>query len=200
MEVFTIGYAGLNKDKICDILKSHDIQAIADVRSSPYSKTFPDFSKEHLKTWLQEKGIRYVYLGLELGPRSHVESHYIGDQVQFDILSKTELFQTGMRRLRNGSETMKIAIMCAENDPMTCHRSLLVAEYGKGSDLTFTHILKNGSLETHQAMMIRAMKTHNIAPDMFTSHEDCLKITHEKLCRKFAYKKITRAHEQGVPR
>jgi uncharacterized protein (DUF488 family) len=199
MDVFTIGYAGLSKEGICKILHQHGIQAIADVRSSPYSKTFPDFGKDQMPKWLQENGVRYVYLGIELGPRSNSDKHYKEGQVQFDILSQTEAFQTGIRRLKNGSEKMRIAIMCAENDPMTCHRSLLVAEFGQEEGLRFSHILKNGSVETHEEMLKRAMKTLGIAPDMFLSEDACLKIAHQQLCKKYAYKKITRAPDMGMP-
>jgi uncharacterized protein (DUF488 family) len=200
MEVLTIGYAGLSKDAMCALLLEHNVQAIADVRSSPYSKTFPDYGKEQIPKWLAEKGIRYAYLGDELGPRSKNNQHYKDDQVQFDLLSQTELFKSGLRRLAKGSETMRIAIMCAENDPMTCHRSLLVAEYGQSNDMSFSHILKNGSKETHQEMLKRGMKSLGIVPDMFMSENDCLKLAHERLCKKYAFKKITRAPESGMPK
>ncbi|MFK4132295.1 DUF488 family protein [Pseudomonas luteola] len=198
MDIFTIGYAGLTESQFVKLLKQMNVSAVADVRSSPYSKTFPGFNRENMPNWLSESGIRYVYLGEELGPRSMDPAHYKDDQVQFERLKQTELFNKGIRRLENGSKRMTIAIMCAEKDPMTCHRSLLVAHYGQSSALSFHHIHQNGEVESHAQMLRRAMGALKIEEDMFTPIDQCLEKTYQKLCTLYAYKKITRAPE-GVP-
>ncbi|MDU8351502.1 DUF488 domain-containing protein [Pseudomonas syringae pv. actinidiae] len=189
-KIFSIGYAGLSQEAFLALLEKHQIQCIADVRSSPYSKAFPNYNKENMPVWLKSQRIHYVYLGAELGPRSNESSHYDNNgQVQFDRLSQTPQFDKGIRRLENGAQKMNVAIMCAEKDPMTCHRSLLVAEYSKTSQLEFSHIMQDGSLETQQEMVDRAMKTYQITPDMFTPLEECRKSAHKKLCSRYAYSK-----------
>jgi uncharacterized protein (DUF488 family) len=187
--IFSIGYAGLSQDKFIEILKSHNISAIADVRSSPFSKMFSGYNKDNMPQWLAENGIKYVYLGQELGPRSANSNHYVNDQVQFDRLSQTDGFKQGISRLNKGAQAMNIAIMCAEKDPMTCHRSLLVAEFSKDSGLEFKHIHQDGRLESHEDMLLRAMKVYKIMPDMLTDEADCKKSAHAKLCLQYAYKK-----------
>ena len=202
-KIFSIGYAGLSQDAFLALLEKHQIACIADVRSSPYSKAFPNYNKENMPAWLRSQKIHYVYLGSELGPRSNNNEHYNDKgQVQFDKLSATENFDNGIRRLESGARKMNVAIMCAEKDPMTCHRSLLVAEYSKGSTLEFSHILQDGSLETHEEMIVRAMKLYQMAPDMFTPLEECQKLTHAKLCDRYAYSKpeVQRNNQGGYNR
>ena len=189
-KVFTIGYSNLTTERFSELIQSYGITAIADVRSSPYSKMFPIYNKENMPAWLKKIAVRYVYLGNELGPRSTNDSLYKNDQIQFDLLSNTELFQKGINRLINGSKENKIAIMCAEKDPMTCHRSLLVAHYGKDENIEFSHIHQNGSLESHDDMLDRAMRQYKIIPDMLTDQEACRENAHRMLCSDYAYRKI----------
>lgn len=186
--IFSIGYAGLSQDKFIEILKKHNIAAIADVRSSPFSRIFPGYNKDNMPAWLAQAGIKYVFLGAELGPRSANAKHYKNDQVQFDLLSETDEFKRGIARLQRGAEAMNVAIMCAEKDPMTCHRSLLVAEYGKNSGLEFQHIHQNGDLEPHENLLVRGMKLYKMQPDMLMTEEDCKRAAHQKLCLQHAYK------------
>lgn len=188
--IYSIGYAGLSQEAFLSLLKLHNIQCIADVRSSPYSKAFPHYNRENVPAWLKQSNVRYVYLGEELGPRSKDSTHYNDSgQVQFDLLSKSTLFENGIKRLENGAKMMNVAIMCAEKDPMTCHRSLLVAEYSKSTSLKFSHIHQDGSIESHREMIARAMKAFQMAPDMFTPLEEYERLAHEKLCKKFAFTK-----------
>lgn len=190
-KVFSIGYSNLSMEQFCKLLHLHGITAIADVRSSPYSKAFPNYNRESMPAWLNEAKVKYVYLGLELGPRSSDKSLYKNDQIQFSLLSQTDLFCKGIERLSNGSQNHNIAIMCAEKDPMTCHRSLLVAEYAKDHGLDFVHIHQNGDLETHDNMLKRAMAQYKIMPDMLTDEDTCKKMAHQKLCTQFAYKRTS---------
>ena len=127
--IYTIGYATKPIDEFISQLQRHNIQAVADVRSVPYSKVFIDYHKEAIQRSLARHHIKYVYLGEELGPRSKDDSHYNqSGQVQYDRLMQAPLFLDGLKRLMTGlKKNLTIALMCAEKDPATCHRSLLIA-------------------------------------------------------------------------
>jgi len=192
MNLFTIGYAGHTVESLIAMLKSHQITALADVRSSPFSGYAPMFNRDVLKAHLQNNGIAYVWLGLELGPRSSDPSHYDDSgQVQFDKLQESELFFSGIQRVDSGlTHGHKIALMCAEKDPATCHRSILIATY-VGSKLWFEthHILSDGGLETQTALEERLMLEHGILPDMLREKPECIKLALKEREKRVAYKK-----------
>ena len=68
--VFTIGHSTHSQDAFIDLLRAHYVEAIADVRSMPYSRMNPQFNRESLMPALRASGIKYVFLGRELGARS----------------------------------------------------------------------------------------------------------------------------------
>ena len=153
--LYSIGCATKPLDTFIGQLKRYGINAIADVRSVPYSKAFHDYHREPLAVSLKRQGIYYVYLGEELGPRSKDDQHYDDcGQVQFDRLVASEPYLKGVARLQAGlNKGLAIALMCAEKDPADCHRSLLIGYHlqrSPGMDLA--HINHDGELEMQTAM------------------------------------------------
>ncbi len=189
--MFSIGYATKSINDYITQLKQHGIDVVADIRSVPYSKAFHDYHQEAFKASLNRASIRYVYLGLELGPRSKDPSHYDHDkQVQFHRLIKSDLYQSGVERLFNGiKKGFTIALSCAEKDAATCHRSLLV-----GWDLLHNrhyelhHIDHDGNLESQSALEKRLMQITETPADMLTTEEEALRLAYEKQCKTFAYR------------
>ena len=125
-ELFTVGHSNLSIEAFISLLQQHEITAVADVRSHPYSRRFPHFSQPTLKASLLNAGIRYVFLGKELGARPEDLSCYEGGKALYQRIADTQLFSEGIQRLLKGTEIYKIALMCAEKDPITCHRTILV--------------------------------------------------------------------------
>ncbi|MGK7939180.1 MAG: DUF488 family protein [Crocosphaera sp.] len=163
-QLFTIGYSNLEINLFISFLKQHNITALADVRSAPYSKYRPNFNKDNLKNNLLNSGIQYVFLGQELGARPQDKSCYIDGKALYENIAKTELFYQGIDRIIKGSHSYNIALMCAEKDPITCHRSILVCQHLKQFTLEINHILQDGSLESHQQLEDRLLKIHNLSP------------------------------------
>ncbi|WP_272992010.1 DUF488 family protein [Spongiibacter tropicus] len=191
-ELFSIGYATKPLDTFLAQLRQHRIDAIADVRSVPYSKAFHDYPREPLAASLRAAGIHYVYLGDELGPRSKDPAHYDDrGQVQFDRLQTAELFLNGIERVFAGmKKSLRIALMCAEKDPATCHRSLLIGHYLLHQrQQPVLHIEHDGVLEDEAALERRLMQIQNIQPDMLTPECACLPLAWQAQCRQHAYRK-----------
>ncbi|MBX7096438.1 MAG: DUF488 domain-containing protein [Myxococcaceae bacterium] len=165
--VFTIGHSTHQIEKLLELLRRNEISAVADVRSQPYSRMNPQFSREPLKDALKGAGISYVFLGRELGARSEDRSCYIDGKVQYDRLAKTELFQQGLTRVIDGAARHRIALLCAEKDPLTCHRTILVVRQLVARGLEAAHILEDGRLEPHEKALDRLLKEEGVRTDDF---------------------------------
>jgi uncharacterized protein (DUF488 family) len=189
--MFTIGYATKAIPIYIEQLRTHGVEVVADVRSVPYSKAFHDYHQPALKTALNAAGIRYVYLGLELGPRSKDPRHYNDDkQVQFDRLMASDLFKSGIDRLLDGeAKGYTIALSCAEKDPAICHRSLLVGWSLKHDyNMELQHILHNGDLETQMNLEYRLMQITKTMPDMLMNGNEALHLAYVRQCKACAYR------------
>jgi len=154
--IYTVGHSNHPIERFIGLLQAHGITALADVRSTPYSRFNPQFRREKLQAALAAAGIQYVFLGEELGARSNDPSVYDADgRVSYALLAKTDLFRRGIARLKTGMADNRISIMCAEREPLDCHRTILVSRELAREGVPVTHILADGSLETHDHAMQR---------------------------------------------
>ncbi len=192
MHLYSIGYATKPFEVFLAQLQHYRIDAVADVRSVPYSKAFDDYHREALQNRLKAHGIRYVYLGDQLGPRSADPSHYdASGQVQFDRLMASALFGEGLERLQTGLQKgFCIALMCAEKDPAICHRSLLIGYALKRQmEVELLHIGFRGELETQTELEHRLMALTDTQPDIFTDQNACLELAYQRALKQHAYRK-----------
>ncbi len=151
--VFTIGHSTHSLGPLVALLRQHGVTVLADVRSAPYSRFNPQFNRETLKQKLLEHDIKYVFLGRELGARSDDRSCYENGRVQYARLAHTDLFSHGIERVIRGAGEYRVVLMCAEKEPLECHRTLLVARVLVEHGVVVKHILANGSLESHESTM-----------------------------------------------
>lgn len=196
-EVFTVGHSNQTAERFVQLLHRHGITAIADVRSTPYSRHNQQFNREELKATLKAEGIRYVFLGKELGARSDDDCCYVDDKVQYELLARTELFQSGVSRVIEGAISLRIALLCAEKDPLDCHRTILVARELVNRGCTVTHILSNGALETHADAISRLVQRLGFGEeDMFRSNTLAVEQAYQMQGHMIAYDR--NAHRASV--
>ena len=158
-KVLTIGHSNHEIGVFVELLRQHRIDVLADVRSAPYSRFNPQFNREPFVASLKEKGIRYVYLGRELGGRSdNFECYDEEGRIVFDRVAATETFKRGLARVVDGAARHRIALMCAEKEPLECHRTLLVACELNNRSVEVNHIHADGSLESHDQAMTRLIE------------------------------------------
>jgi len=170
------------------LLRQQGIDAVADVRSTPYSRFNPQFRRESLAATLKDAGIHYVFLGKELGARSEDPRCYEGNRVSYDKLARSELFRSGLQRLLTGMQEHKIAVMCAEREPLDCHRTILVGRELERAGVTVMHILADGSLETHAHAMERLADELELPEtDLFSGSGRRLEAAYELQAKKVAY-------------
>ena len=189
MRLFTIGHSNHALDAFLQLLREHAISAVADLRSAPYSRHCPHFSKDPLSRGLGDAGMKYVFLGRELGGRSDDPSCYENGRIRYSRLSRRPEFREGIERLKKGADEHKIAIMCAEREPLECHRTILVSPALEEDGLSVAHIHADGRLETHGEAMDRLLDLVKLPrDDLFRSREE---IVAEALLRqeeRVAYK------------
>ncbi|MCL2716981.1 MAG: DUF488 domain-containing protein, partial [Alphaproteobacteria bacterium] len=147
--VYTIGHSTHTVEKLITLLNVQGVTALCDVRSTPYSRMNPQFNRDSLKVALGEAGIGYVFLGAELGARSEDKSCYRRGQLQFDLLARTEPFLRGIERVISGASRYRVALMCAEKEPLDCHRTILVSRSLFECGVPIRHILADGTTEDH---------------------------------------------------
>jgi uncharacterized protein (DUF488 family) len=162
MELFTIGHSNHSIEAFISLLQQHGITAVADVRSHPYSRYLPHFNKSELEAALKDAGIEYRFLGQELGARPNDPSCYVDGKAPYEKIAATQFFEKGIKRLLKGAENYKVALMCAERDPITCHRTILVCQHLRSFDVSINHILTDGNLESHEALEERLLKLHGL--------------------------------------
>lgn len=148
MKIFTVGHSNHTIEQFICLLKQHQISAIADVRSIPYSRYNQQYNKEKLQSELNKNNIEYRFFGKELGARSENPNCYIGNKAVYEKIAQTEEFLQGLERLKKGLNKYNIALMCAEKDPINCHRGILISRYLKKKEIEILHILPNGKLES----------------------------------------------------
>ena len=156
LKVLTVGHSNHTLEAFVELLREHRAGVLADVRSAPYSRFNPQFNREPFAAALKERGIRYVYLGRELGGRSENSECYDEDgRIVFDRVAATATFKRGLARVVDGAARHRIALMCAEKEPLECHRTLLVACELNNRRVEVDHIHADGSLEPHDRAMNR---------------------------------------------
>ena len=187
-ELFTIGYSPHILESFLRVLKKYKITAVADVRSSPYSQFKPEFNKETLKDFLKTNNIAYVFLGDYCGARVEDPSCYVNGKVDYKLVAENQKFKEGLERIKNGMKDFRIALMCAEKDPITCHRTILICRNLHSSGIRIKHILSNARIEKHEDSENRLMKLFKLNhPDMFLSEEQRLDDAYTRQEEKIAF-------------
>ena len=148
-KIFTVGYGGRTSDEFIVLLKRYGIETLVDVRSQPYSKFNPDFTRSLLSKTLARTGQDYVFMGDSLGGRPDDESCFVAGKLDAARCEERDWYQRGIRDLKALARERRVAIMCSEKDPANCHRSYVVGKIlAKDADIAVAHIDKAGELKS----------------------------------------------------
>ncbi len=151
--IYTIGYGTRTMDEFMQLLKTYAIEYLIDVRSAPYSKYNRDFSQDSLRKKLQKHGIKYVFMGKELGGRPDDATCYTPDgRVDYAKLAETALYNQGVSRLHE-AQNYRVVLMCTELRPHTCHRSKLIGRTLAQQGVDVQHIDEEGKLRGQDEVM-----------------------------------------------
>lgn len=151
LPIYTIGYGNRSIDECLDLLRHYDIAYVVDIRSQPYSRFHPDYSKVALENTLKRAGLHYVFLGDLLGGRPADETCYINGKVDYALLRTKPFYQQGIARLANArTKAIRMALMCSEQKPEECHRSKLIGSTLHEQGIEVAHIDEAGQLKTQE--------------------------------------------------
>lgn len=141
LTVYSIGHSNQSLDQFIALLQRHRIQSLVDVRSAPYSRYVPHFNRPELEDAVERRGVRYLYLGEELGGRPPTDDFYDAeDHVLYSRVAVAPFFLRGLERLTDEAALYRAAIMCSEEDPTNCHRHLLIARVLDKQGVRVLHI------------------------------------------------------------
>jgi len=188
-DLLTIGHSNIPADRFIGLLRGAGVTAVADVRSIPASRHFPWFSKRNLTARLQQEGMLYLPFGDALGGRPRDSALYRDGIADYEAMAKRPEFCSGLDRLCAAAARHRVCLMCAERDPLDCHRCLLVARALTERELAVGHILHDGTVEPHAAIEQRLLTDYGEAADLFgAGQRDRLAAAYHRRARAVAYR------------
>jgi uncharacterized protein (DUF488 family) len=153
--VWSVGHSNHSLEEFLALVRGHGVECIVDVRSYPYSKFAPHFGREDLAQHLRDAGLKYLFLGAELGGRPSSEDHYDDEgHALYGPMAAAPPFQTAVGRLLRGPRGHRVAIMCSCGQPQDCHRRLLVGKVLADRGVELRHVLPDGSLRVETTVSL----------------------------------------------
>ena len=146
--IYTIGHSNQPLDSLIGLLREHAIEVVVDVRSQPYSRYAPHFSRRGLEPAIIAAGFKYLFMGQELGGRPDGAGFYDAEgRVLYGEVEKSDSFKSGIARVETGIRRYRVALLCSEEDPAGCHRRLLVGRVLAERGVALLHIRGDGRIE-----------------------------------------------------
>jgi uncharacterized protein (DUF488 family) len=188
-DLFSIGHSNIAAERFLALLRDVGVDTIVDVRSSPFSRRFPWFSGKSLAATLTQHGVTYLAYGDTLGGRPRDAALYRDGVADYEAMARQPDFQIGLDRLLADAARSRVCLMCAEREPLDCHRCLLVARSLAGRGLTVGHILHDGTVEPHAATEQRLLALIGASDDLFvTGQDERLAAAYRRRARAVAYR------------
>ncbi len=167
--IYTVGYAGHDRDSLLALFKLHGVTAVADIRTFKRSSYWTAFDSDSFAPFLRENGIAYVFMGDVMGGKPQMPDLYPGGQLDYDLMAKRPDFKAGIERLVSGAGKYRICLMCAEKDPLDCHRTLLIAPALKEAGFDLRHLVE-GRVENQSETEDRMIAINGgDVPDLFAA-------------------------------
>lgn len=154
MHIYTIGHSNHTQETFLNLLTDANIEVLIDVRSNANSRWATFANRDSLKEILEPIQIYYVYLGDVLGgrpPDSDSYDHQTG-KANYQAIQEKENFRRGIERILDWLKRYRVCIMCAEENPTSCHRNLLVAESLRKAGVLVSHIRGDGRIQTDEEL------------------------------------------------
>lgn len=157
--VKTIGHSNHPIERFVELLKAGGVERLVDVRSTPWSRRHPQFGQSNLARSLADAGIAYVHEGAALGGKPQ-------DGGSYDRLAARPEFTAALDRVIHGAQETTVCLMCAEKEPLDCHRTVLVSRRLAERGVKIEHLLADGGTRSHHAVE-ETLLGKEAAPDLF---------------------------------
>jgi uncharacterized protein (DUF488 family) len=198
-DLLTIGHSNNTAERFVGLLRGADVDAVADVRSTPASRFCPWFSAKNLAARLQQEGMLYAAFGDTLGGRPRDPALYCDGIADYQAMAERPEFRAGLDRLQKITAQHRVCLMCSEREPLDCHRCLLVARALAARGLSIGHILHDGSIEPHAKTEERLLALSGTDSDLFApGQNDRLAAAYRRRARAVAYRAKPRSAEANA--
>jgi uncharacterized protein (DUF488 family) len=187
-DLFTIGHSNHPIDRFLALLRENGVTAVADVRSIPFSRRYPWFSQRQLAETLAREEFSYVWLGESLGGRPTDPALLRDGVADYEAIAATPAFQEGLARVTEGQKRYCICLMCAEREPLECHRCLLVSRAFAERGFAIGHILADGRVEPQHETEERLLRLVREGDDLFSDRATRLARAYRRRARTAAYR------------
>ena len=199
MEIYTIGHSNYSADKLIDMLKFHNINCVVDIRGTPYSKYNIQFNKETIRQTLINHGFIYIYMAKEFAVQRENKSLYLKEgYADFEKVMHDKDFLDGVERLKVGiNKGYRIVLIGAMQDPINCHRCILLGRALREEGFNVKHILDDYSLASQEQMEERLLEKYHSNRNQMTfdalmgtesSKEELLKECYKLSNREIGYR------------
>ena len=164
------------------------MDVVADVRSQPYSRFHAQFNHRTLAAAITNARMRYVFLGRELGARRCERECYRDHRARYELIARLPAFLDGLAQLRRMVASDRVCLLCAEKDPITCHRTVLVCRSLRREPIEIRHILADGALETTEAVEARLLDSVGLPlTHLFFGHAELVEQAYDLQAERLAY-------------
>jgi hypothetical protein len=197
--LLSVGHSHHDLDAFVALLRGAGVTAVADVRSSPFSRRLPHFNGPQLAATLRARGVTYVFLGDLLGGRPEPDELYDADgRVDYERVRATDFFREGLDRLLQVAEQFTVAMLCSEEDPLDCHRGLMIAPALAERGVHVGHLRGDGRIESTEVLEQRllvgsagAALLEGLFAPLLTSEErrQTLAEAYRRMARRKAYRR-----------
>lgn len=165
-QIFTIGYTAFpNQNDFVAMLKKYNVPYVIDVRSYPIASQFyAIYSKPTLEPLLKNHNIIYRNYAKEFGARQENREYFMEEGcLDFKRFTKSKEFLNGVEKIKKTlSLNYNLALMCAEKDPIDCHRTIMVSRALNLLGFDIKHILATGNLQTQKEIDFRLLKFYHL--------------------------------------
>jgi len=199
IEIYTLGHSNYPFDKFIEILKKYDINCVVDIRSTPYSKYNTQYNKEFLHETLKNLGYTYIYMADEFGAKRKTKVSYNDEgYADFDKVILEDEFKRGIERLKVGcSKNYKIVLLGAMQEPIRCHRAILLGKELIKAGFDVKHIMHEGDLKTQDYLEEKLLEKYFEGRNQLTidsllgnamSREDMIEESYKLANREIGYR------------
>ena len=162
--VFTIGHSNFDLDVFLGMLHDQRVELLIDVRSRPQSGRFPQFSQPGFQAAVERAGVAYLLLGEDLGGRPDDPDVCMRDGiVDYRRGRKSCAFRSGIERVLAEAQSRSVALVCAEEDPLECHRFLMICPELVAAGVIPIHIRKGSKIEPQKEAENRLLAASGLA-------------------------------------
>lgn len=152
--IYTVGHGLLPLEALVKNLLDHEIEAVVDVRSQPFSGRAPQFNKETLGRALEAAGITYLWMGKALGGRPPDALRTATGAPDYERMAGEPATAAALDKVTDAASRRRIALLCSEGRPEGCHRTRMLEPQFELRGVHVEHILPDGTLASQPTLFV----------------------------------------------